>query len=112
MHRVELKDTDPLEADYSASFVFLMHRVELKAPLFDQGRLYCLPVPNAPCGVESASPYWEVIFVDLFLMHRVELKVEFFPTITTTGNGEFLMHRVELKVGFFKQGQGGKRPCS
>ncbi len=30
-------------------------------------------------------------------MYRVELKVEFFPTITTTGNG-FLMYRVELKV--------------
>ena len=53
MHRVELKAMCLLSDTFVRFEVFLMHRVELKAIIvFAISSL--VAVPNAPCGVESS----------------------------------------------------------
>ncbi len=53
MHRVELKAMN-CDNILNPSWVFLMHRVELKGQGEGERRVKT-EVPNAPCGVESLS---------------------------------------------------------
>ena len=52
MHRVELKGAS-LNPFVLSTVLFLMHRVELKAPKLVSYTPSSGGVPNAPCGVES-----------------------------------------------------------
>ena len=54
MHRVELK-VQSTAAENGKVFLFLMHRVELKAGKGTKLGQILSRVPNAPCGVESKS---------------------------------------------------------
>ena len=79
-------------------FLFLMHRVELKAFIvFSSSSSFSILVPNAPCGVERPQTLLMLCSYSQFLMHRVELKAE--PVLGLSELSlSFLMHRVELKV--------------
>ncbi len=53
-----------------------MHRVELKVPTRLLLYTLLIPVPNAPCGVESLFVKPQITLLGMFLMHRVELKAK------------------------------------
>jgi hypothetical protein len=64
MHRVELKAPHAFKNGVSPYrlFLFLMHRVELKANfILPYGVVYSPDVPNAPCGVERNNTSLTVI---------------------------------------------------
>ena len=100
MHRVELKEQFTTLHKRPDTW-FLMHRVELKDLSSSPGILGgFVPVPNAPCGVESLA-YWHFShFSSAFLMHRVELKGMVWGDGSTWVWKTFLMHRVELKADY------------
>ena len=56
------------------TFLFLIHRVELKVEKVLASLGGGLKVSNSPCGVESKSLDNSVRITAWFLIHRVELK--------------------------------------
>jgi len=93
--------------------LFLMHRVELKWREIKSSPQTCLPVPNAPCGVEIFVVRGYGKYIITFLMHRVELKLLYHTPAANRGvpNAPCGVERNDVLQGQLKPSTVPNAPC-